>query len=184
MAFWALAAAGMQIGSAIMGYKADKAQAKAQQAFQKYRNTMTQLSNALTQNAITSNELIELDQAKRDALTIQENYQQSSGDTQVMAGASYTAGRSVGRSLHVLKLSTQMAEQTRQENLINAWQGYDAQRKNAAMSAAMQQDHSYIPTPKLGQYLFKAAAGIAGGQANGSGGDIFGELKSLFSKGK
>lgn len=178
---WALAAAGMQIGSSIMSYQADKATAKAQQAFQKYRNTMTQLSNALTQNAITSNELIEMEQSKRDALTIQENYQQVAGDTQVMAGASYTAGRSVNRSMHELKLGAQMAEQTRQDNLINAWQGYDAQRKNAAMSAAMQQDYSYIPTPKLGQYLFKAAANIAGGQATGTGGNLSADMSKFSS---
>lgn len=178
---WALAAAGMQVGSAIMNYQADKATAKAQQAFQKYRNTMTQLSNALAQNAITSNELIEMEQSKRDALTIQQDYQTAAGDTQVQAGASYTAGRSVSRSMHELKLSAQAAETVRQENLINAWQGYDAQRKNAAMSAAMQQDYSYIPTPKLGSYLFKAAANIAGGQASGSGGNLSADLSKFSS---
>lgn len=176
---WALAAAGMQVGSALMGYQADKATAKAQQAFQKYRNTMTQLSNAMTQNAITSNELIEMEASKREALQIQGNYQEAAGAVQVQAGSAYTAGRSVDRSMHELKLGAQMAESVRQENLINAWQGYDAQRKNAAMSAAMQQDHSYIPTPKLSSYLFKAAANIASGQASGSGGNLMGDLSRV-----
>ena len=162
---WALAAAGMQIGSAIMSYNADKASAKAAQAFQAYRNGMTRLSNALSQNAITSNELIDMEASKREALQIQGNYQEAAGAQQVQAGATYTAGRSVDRSMHELVLGKEMAETVRQENLVNAWQGYDAQRKNAAMSAAMQMDYSYIPTPKLGQYLFKAAAGIASQQA-------------------
>ena len=178
---WALAAAGMQIGSSLMNYQADKATAKAQQAFQRYRNTMTHLSNAMTQNAITSNELIEMESSKREALQIQENYQAAAGATQVQAGAAYTAGRSVDRSMHELKLGAQMAETVRQENLVNAWQGYDAQRKNAAMSAAMQQDHSYIPTPKLGSYLFKAAANIASGQASGTGGNLSGDLSKFSS---
>lgn len=166
---WALAAAGMKVAGAYFDYKADKAEAKAAQAFQRYRNKMTQLSNSLAQNAITSNELITNEQSRREALQIQEDYNSARGETQVQAGATYTAGRSVNRSLTILDITKSMAENVRQENLINAWQGYDAQRKNAAMSAAMQQDHSYIPTPKLGAYLFKAASGIAGSDSAQSG---------------
>lgn len=158
---WGQIQAGANFFSALMSYGADKAAAKAQRAFQKYRNTMTQLSNALAQDAITSNELISNEQFRRQALQIQSTYQEAAGATQVQAGASDTAGRSVDRSMFLLEQSRDMAEAVRQENLINSWTAFDQQRQNAAMSAAMQQDYTYIPKPNLASYLFKSAMNAA-----------------------
>jgi len=154
---WQLIAA-----QAVMGFLGDSAQAKAQRKYQAYRNKMTKLSEALAQNAITQNELVTNDQFKRQALEIQTSYQEAAGATEVQAGSTYTAGRSVDRSLQQLEQSSDLAESVRQENLINSWVSYDAQRKNAAMSAAMQEDHSYIPKPNLLSYLFKAGTQIMG----------------------
>lgn len=157
---WMAIAAGSSLLSGLMSFGADKAAAKAQRAFQKYRNTMTQLSNALAQDAITANELISNEQFRRQALQIQSTYQEAAGATQVQAGATDTAGRSVDRSMFLLEQSRDMAEAVRQENLISSWIAFDQQRENAAMSAAMQQDYSYIPKPNLMTYLFKAGTQI------------------------
>src|SRR5690606_6144073 len=106
--------------------------------------------------SITSNELISNEQFRRQALEIQSTYQEAAGATQVQAGFAETAGRSVDRSMFLLEQSRDMAEAVRQENLINSWTAFDQQRQNAAMSAAMQQDYTYIPKPNLLSYLFKA----------------------------
>lgn len=172
MAFWAAFA--MNAGSKLAAYGEASANAKAQKAYQQYRNTMTNLSNAVSQNNITVNELFSNDVFKRQALEIQQDYKQSYGDLNVQAGAAGTAGRSVDRALTMVKQNRDMAEQVRNQNLIDSWIGFDVQRQNSAMSAAMQQDHSYIPKPSLSSYLFGAAKDTA--RESGGWNSVFKEL--------
>ena len=159
MAFWAAfaASAGMNAVGGLFQYGADKAAAKAAKAQQRYRNAMTNLSNAINQDSITVNEIMSNDAFARQGVEIQQDYQQSFGSTQVAAASAGTGGRSVTRSLFQLKQSRDIAEGIRKQNLTDSWIAFDIQRTNSAMSAAMQQDHSYIPKPNLTSYLFGAA---------------------------
>lgn len=154
MVAW-LAVAG-QFASGLMEYQADKATAKAQKRIQAWRNTMTNLSNALNQNSITQNQIMSNEASRRQALDIQTDAMTSTSSLMVEAGAAEVAGRSVNQAVLAIKQSADVAEGIREQNLIDSWAAYDTQRVQSGFDAALQQDHSYIPKPNLGTYMLKA----------------------------
>lgn len=158
MAWQLFAKLGMDMLGGFMQYQSDKAEAKAARAYQKYRNTMTNLSNAINQNAITTNEIMSNDAFTREAVDIKKDYLAADANATVSAAAAGVKGRSVNQSLFDIKRSMDVAEGLRQENLRNSWLAFDQQRQTSAMDAALQQDHSYIPKPKLASYLLNAAS--------------------------
>lgn len=159
---WMFAAqAAMSALSAASQYKADKAQAKAQQAFQKYRNTMTRLSDGVNQNAITTNELLMREASAEQGVQIAQQGLFDTARVEVSAAAAGVKGRSVNQTMLDTNRDIAVRERQRQVSLDNAMLAVDQQRLNSSMSAEMQQDYSYIPKPKAATYFLKFAADTA-----------------------
>lgn len=156
-------ALGLNIIGGIMDYNADMKAAKAKRAWQAYSNTMVSLSNALSQNVITDNTIMAEAQSAQAAIDIKRNNLLASASTEVQAAAAGTAGNSVERSMTMLNRNAAEAERNRQIQRENLLMGFDQQRVNSGLQAAMQKDYSYIPKPSFGQYMFKAFANSASG---------------------
>lgn len=157
--FWAMLGLNMLQGAA--QYEADKEEAKAKLAWQKYSNTMTRLSDAMNQNAITENEIITMDAFAEQALDIKKGLLATTASAEVSAAAAGVKGRSVNQSLFDIQRNANIAEGRRQQSLQNAFASFDQQRQSSAMSAALNQDYTYIPKPNFMSYMLKAATNSA-----------------------
>ena len=177
---WQMLAAqtAMSLLSAGSQYKADKAQYKAQKAYQDYRNTMTNLLNAVSQNAITTNEVLSNAAATRQAIQLRRVALSTQGGAEAAAGAAGVKGRSVERTILNIQRNAAMQERERQLALESSWLSFDYQRVNSSMDAALQQDYSYLAKPKFGNYLMSALMGTAKSQG---GQDALGSLFSSKS---
>lgn len=169
---WMLAAmAASNMLSAGAKYGADKAEYKAKKAWQAYRNTMTNLSNAVSQNAITSNEILSNAAFARQAMHLQKATMATEGSVEASAAAAGVKGKSVNQVVLSVQRSSAEQERERQIQLETSWMASDQQRVNSAMSAAMQQDYTYLPKPKASTYFLEAAMKTASqGMSMGSGG--------------
>ena len=157
--FWAML--GMNAASSLLSFGAQSAQAKAQRAWQAYSNTMVRLSDAQNQNAITTNEVLAMKASTEESIDIQKDFLQSSASAEVAAAAAGVTGRSVSQAMFDIQRSANLAQSRREESLRNQFLSFDAQRKQSTMSAAMQQDHSYIPKPSLASSLLQAGINSA-----------------------
>jgi hypothetical protein len=161
MSYWMLALQGAQAFSA---FGADKARAKADQAYQAYKNAMARISDATTQNVITENQ-IATNQAYGDqAVGIKQQNILSVAQAEVSAAAAGVKGRSVNQVQLNINRSAALAERQRQNDMKNANLSFAGQRQQSAQAAANAQDYTYIPTPKLGSYLLKAGMSYATGR--------------------
>lgn len=147
---------------ALSQYGADKANAKAQKAYQAYKNAMARLSDATTQNVITENQIATNEAFGDQAVGIKQQNLLSVAQAEVSAAAVGVTGRSVNQVQLDINRSAAVAERQRQNDMTNSNLSFAGQRQQSAQAAANAQDYSYIPTPKLGSYLLSAAASYVG----------------------
>lgn len=174
--WWAVAAnVGMNMLSAGQSYAADKAQYKASKAWQAYSNTMVRLSDAVNQNAITTNTLMAGDAFAEQALQIRKGGILASAQVETQAAAAGVKGRSVNQAMFDVQRNAAARESERQQSFKNTMLSFDQQRLQSSMSAEMQQDYSYIPKPKAASYILNAAMksfsayqSMSAGGSNGS----------------
>ena len=145
--------------------KAAKAQYKAQKAWQEYRNKMTSLSNAVSQNAISTNEILSNAAYARQAVQLKRTAMSTEGKAEASAAAAGVKGRSVNQVITNIQRNAAMQERERQIALESSWLAFDQQRLNSAMSSAMQQDYSYIAKPNTSSYFLKALGSSLGSAA-------------------
>lgn len=159
--------AGSNFLSAFMSYNADKAMYKAKKAWQTYSNTMVRLSDAVSQNAITQNELMSQTALANQAIDMKRGNILTQARAEVSAAAAGVKGRSVNQVMVDINRNAAMQERQRQISWENANLAFDQQRLGSSMQAAMQQDYTYLPKPKLGQYLLQAGMNAAQSMAKG-----------------
>lgn len=158
MAWWAIAAnVGMNLLSGSASYSADKAQYAARKAWQDYSNKMTRLSDAVSQNAITTNQIMAADNLADQALQIKRGGILASAQVESQAAAAGVKGRSVNQAMFDVQRNAAARESERQTAFKNTMLAFDQQRLNSAMTAEMNQDYSYIPKPRAASYLLNAA---------------------------
>jgi hypothetical protein len=162
---WYLQAAkmGLNFLSAGMSYNADKERSKAQQAWQAYSNTMVSLSDAVNQNAITKNEILANEAFADQAIQNQKSGLISEAHVEVAAAAAGVKGRSVNQAMLDVQRNTANQEYQRQRSLRNANLAFDQQRLQSGLSAKMQTDSSYIPTPSGSSYFLNALSSSMSG---------------------
>ena len=139
-------------------------------AWQNYSNTMVRLSDAVNQNAITTNEILSEQAFAEQAIGIKQSNILTEAQAQVTAAAAGVKGVSVDDVMLDINRNAAEAENKRQNDLAASRLSFDAQRQNSAMSAAQSQDYSYIPRPKLGSYLLDATIKSFGGSGGFSAG--------------
>lgn len=157
-----LMAAGIFGAQGILGYQADKEQSKAQRVWQQYSNTMTDLSDAMMQNAITQNEIFAMEASTDLAQDIQIDVLQAEGAAEVAAAAAGVKGVSVRQVQFDIHRTASIAEGRRTRSLANQFLSFDQQRATSVMTAEMKKSHSFIPKPSASSYLLGTAGKIFG----------------------
>lgn len=154
-------AAVLGIGALSTGYEYSmaKARAKAAEQAQVYNNKMARISNAMNQNAITTNVSQAIRMSARQAGQIQQQGQALASAVSTQAAATSTVGNSVQQSVLAARQSEASAEYSRQEALQASFVAADYQRMNSAMAANMAQDYSPIEKPNAGMYAMKMIGG-------------------------
>lgn len=150
------AAAG--VASQIGGFIAASKQAAADRAWQKYNNTMVRLSNAINQNALTTNENINREATLEKRYAIRKSEYTTLASANVAAAASGTIGRSVNSVMHDIKRNAALADADAAQEFEYAKLSVDEQRRQSGMQAQMQLDLRKIQGPNP----IALALGIAG----------------------
>lgn len=149
-------AIGTKFLSAGFQYSSDNATSDAKRKWQQYTNAMTNIQDANNQNVITQNEQMAISTSVNNQVNIEKGGILTEAKAQVSAAASGVKGRSVTQSLLDIQSNASQREAQRQTDLNNQLLGYNQQRYNSKMSAAIQQDYSYIPKPSAAMAMFGA----------------------------
>lgn len=176
--WFAAAQTGTTVLSALSGYKAQKAQYKVQKRLQEYRNKMTRITAALSQNAITDNVILTQKQAARKAVGLRREEMSTVGSATVAAAAAGVRGRSVNQTLVDVQRNYATQEFLRTSDLKDAFAQFDQQRLNTEVQATLSMDHSFIEKPSLGAALLKIGSSVA---EQGMRGD-FKDFGKLFKR--
>jgi len=157
--WWAVAAsAGLAGLQGLSEYDAASKKSKAAKKWQEYSNTMTNLNDAVNQNAITTNEILAMQASTLEAVDIKKVNLVQQAEAEAFAAAAGVRGRSVNQSMLNLNRNAATAQRNRQTRLRNQFLAFDQQRVQSKFSAALNQDYSFIPEPKAGNILLGAAS--------------------------
>lgn len=153
-----------------MQYQADKAASKAKRAWQAYSNKMLDLSATVSQNNITTNQLLAADALTNQGFELKTDSIFTRAKVEASAAAAGVKGRSVNLAVRQVVRNSAAREAERQESFRTTMLGFDQQRMEVELSKTMQKDYSYIPKPKFASYFLSAvsknvdqAAGMFGG---------------------
>lgn len=152
----AIGTIGSSVAGIVSGYKADLGQYKTRKAFQNYHNSMVNLSNAVSQNAITINQIATENELIEESVNIQMDAMSAKASAEVMAAAAGVKGGSVEGSLFDINRNAARAEFKRSETFKLSQLNFDYQRTVTALGAEMQQDRSYIAKPSLATSILGA----------------------------
>lgn len=136
-----------------MQYSDAKKTADARQAWQNYKNTMTQIGGALNQNTLTANENIIRHQSADQAFDITRSAYLTSAQAEVSAAAAGVGGRSPNDVLFDIGRNEATAQAKRQMDLQSQYTQVDNEREQVAFQTASQMDYSPIPKPNPATYL-------------------------------
>lgn len=148
-----------QIGGPILGnigaYYANKAKVKAQRKMKAYRNAMVNISNAINQNALTTNTTLSIQQSARQAKALRQDELTTLGSAQVSAAAAGVKGNSVNSTFFDIKRQAGVLESNRERDLEHTFLQIDQQRLSSSLSAVQNQDLTHLPGPRFSSYLLK-----------------------------
>ncbi len=147
---------GLNFLSAGFKYSSDKQNADTKQAWQKYSNAMTNISNAMNQNVVTVNQEQAIQASVQQSANIQEGSIFAQAKAEVAAAAAGVGGRSVTQAQVDIQANAASREAERVKTLNQTLQGFDQQRKTSEFTAQSNQDYSYIPKPSIATALFGA----------------------------
>lgn len=139
-----------------MSYGADKAQYTAQKKWQEYQNKMKDLSATVSQNALTTNELLAADAFLNQAFQLRKDSIFARAKVEVNAAAAGVKGKSVNRVMREIIGNSAARESERQEAFRVSMQGINQQRRQIEYDAAFAHDYSYIPKPNAASYYLAA----------------------------
>lgn len=138
-------------------YSEAKKAAEAKKAWQAYKNTMVELSNANNQNIITTNENIARGSSIEQAFQIERSEYITSAQAEASAAASGVEGRSVNAVQFDIERNAASAQTRRKQDLNAQYLQFDNQRQQSAFQAALSHDYSPIPEPKPATYALNFA---------------------------
>lgn len=152
------------VGAGVAAYSsanAASANSKAGRAMQAYNNKMKDLSATLSQNSVTRNQLRAVDALSTNAVNLKKDSIFMRARVEVSAAAAGVKGNSVNRTLRETIGDAASREVDRQEAFRETMMDIESERYGIQVSAAMQQDYSYIPKPNTASYYLSAAASTA-----------------------
>jgi hypothetical protein len=148
--WWMFAAQGaMALASSAAGHAATSQQADASRKLQKWQNAMTRLSGAQSQNAVTDNLVLAMQQNADQALEIQKGELKAEGAARVAAAAAGVKGSSVDQTMLDISRNAASKQFARSESLRGIFMTTKAQRKSIAQQTANSIDRSPISGPNI-----------------------------------
>lgn len=162
---FAIAAGVLSAVSGMMSYTSALTQYKNNKKIQEYRNKMANISNAINQNAITSNVIQAQIQSGTAAVKIQRQGAELAGEVSSQAAATGTVGNSVNMTVLAAKQQEAAAELDREDQMEATYTSAFHSRQQSAQSAAMQQDYTAYEKPNAMAYLIGSMAGTVGSLA-------------------
>lgn len=160
----------LRLGTSFLNAKKD---AESKKAWQAYKNTMLQLTDANNQNILTTNENIARADSVQQAFQIERSEYLTSAQAEVAAAASGTEGRSVNAVMFDVERNATMAQSKRKRDLEARYLQIDNQRTQSSFQAAMQVDYSPIPEPNPATYMLNFATSV--GKLFSTGGNTRGQ---------
>lgn len=148
---------GLSIAQGVAGFVNAGTASKLAAAMQKYRNQMLEITRAMNDRAISQNEIRTRDATVRLAFEIALTSEADIASANAGAAAAGVKGRSVDRSLRMLRGSALRAHAARKEQTRQEMAGHANERINNNVSAIMGRGIVVQEKPSL---MF-AVAGIA-----------------------
>lgn len=142
-------AGGSTILSGLLSFGSARKQAKAQKAYQRYKNKMTRLSAGMQQNALTTQTVIKEQELARDRLDVQSAGVQAIGGVEAAQAASGVTGRSARQTALAALRNIAAANANIDTQLFGLKRQEAAERLGIGMQAAVQTDYSYIAKPSF-----------------------------------
>lgn len=158
MSLFGLAGAGLSILGQTDDYAMASAKAKVQKQMQDYNNKMARLSDAMNQNAITTNVSLAIQRSAMESESIQRQGRAEVGSVISQAGATGTTGTSVTLAKQAVQAAEAGAQYQRELALRDTFLATDQQRRASTFAADLQQDYSPIEKPSA----TKAFVGMLG----------------------
>jgi hypothetical protein len=143
-----------------VAYSNAKETAETQRAWQKYKNAMTRMADAMNQNALTVNENLARERAIKAKFEIGRSEHLTLGEAEVSAAAADTGGRSVNAVMFDLERNADVARNKVDADLEAQRLQIDHQREASAWQAATQIDYSPIPMPNKATYMLNFATDV------------------------
>lgn len=112
-----------------------------------FNNTMSALAASNANNVTTLNEISVQEASVRASLTIQRQAIIAEGQAEVASGAAGVQGQSVRNVMRGIRSSAARAQFARTTTTRNQLIGFGQERRNIAVSKAMNKDISVIPRP-------------------------------------
>lgn len=153
-----------QMGMSLVGgwgqYATASIQANLQTKIQDYRNTMSRLSSARAENAITVNEVRVRDASMQADDLIQRTAMKDQARAEVDAAAAGVSGNSVEMIARDLKASAGRASYAQRRQANQQLAELDEQRTSTAIAGITNQDVQVIPKPSVGSLLLGAGTNL------------------------
>jgi hypothetical protein len=139
--------------SKVGGYLVSKEESKLARSVQKFRNTMSALSAAQSENAITQNEIDAADNTAFSRLSLQVSSMRDQAAYDVEAAAAGIMGRSVDIGRAQLDADFDRAKTTIDRTDLRTRRQFGQQRQTVKLQQIYNKDTSVIPKPSLGNTL-------------------------------
>lgn len=146
--WWMMAAqAGMAVASSAISASAKGEEYKVNKKLMKYENLMTAISAGQSQNAITTNLTLAMEQNAEQGFLIQKNEIMAEGAARVEAAAAGVSGGSVNSTMRQIQRNAAQGQYFRKRQLAGIFLESDAQRQQVATQAALSKRSGSIPRP-------------------------------------
>lgn len=151
---------GMSVIGAFASHSAQKHDYKMQKMTRRYMETMSAIAAASQLNTQTLNEIEMRDAGVRAGVSIEAASRRDKGALEVAAASAGIEGGSVVNSMRGLERSRLLARAARQDALEGQARQNTQQRRNIAMSRAMNKDVSPLVAPSAADALLGLGAAV------------------------
>ena len=144
---------GLSVVKGVTSFLAQRDEAKSKRAWQRYKNTMLNISGGRAKNALVANQNMAVERSSMQAVEIDKSEYTTLASAEVAAAAAGVEGRSVNQTMFQIQANAASAQAARERDLTAQLLGFQQQRENVDMQVAMQTDITPIPTPNVASTL-------------------------------
>lgn len=150
------ASMGLSVGQAATSFASDMIASSLANKLRKYRNTMLEITAAMTGNTITLNQHATRDASIRLQFDIAKQAAADQGSAEVAAAAAGVAGQSVNSAMRGLRSSAAAAQAARKAQRSSEFRAHSQERRNLAIGTLLGKDISVTSKPSI----MSAAVGL------------------------